>query len=137
MTIKSGVDAALIDQSLEHLDARPDLDSVMSVWEAADDHPLRALAIEDGLLRSYEERDPEISTNRQSYPRAYYYDQGVWTFRKQCVGERAGPAPWWWMGRRCLPIVRTWVTGRDVHTLQDAAIAAWWLSRGANADDDG
>jgi len=32
------------------------------------------------------------------------------------------------MGKRCLPIVRNWVTGRDIHTLLDVSIAEWWLA---------
>ncbi len=120
------IDGPLLDQCLETLENRSDLDSVMTVWEAADDHPLRALEIEDGLLRPYGgERD--VSTERQSYPPAYYYDQGVWAFRKECVQRRDGPNPWWWMGRRCHPIVRNWVTGRDIHTTLDLRIAEWWL----------
>ena len=121
------VDAALIDESLEILDRNADLDSVMSVWEAADDHPLRALEIVDDLVAPYGDPEREVSTERQSYPKAYYYDQGVWTFRKESVERREGPNPWWWMGRRCRPIVRSWVTGRDVHTPIDVEIAEWWL----------
>ncbi len=123
------VDGELIDRCLELLEERPDLDSVMTVWEAADDHPLRALEIDDGLLRPYGDPDRQVSTERQSYPPAYYYDQGVWAFRKQCAARRDGPNPWWWMGRRCHPLVRNWVTGRDVHTRLDLAVAEWWLSQ--------
>ncbi|MCI0575540.1 MAG: NTP transferase domain-containing protein, partial [Chloroflexi bacterium] len=36
------IDGELIDDSLQILEERPDLDSVMSVWEAADDHPFRS-----------------------------------------------------------------------------------------------
>ena len=124
------VDGELIDHCLGLLDERPELDSVMTVWEAADDHPLRALEIHHGLLRPYGDPDRQVSTERQSYPKAYYYDQGVWAFRKQCVARRDGPNPWWWMGRNCHPVVRTWVTGRDVHTRFDVAVAEWWLERG-------
>lgn len=123
------VDGALIDECLGLLAASPDLDSVMTVWEAADDHPLRALEIaDDGLLRPYGDPGREVSTERQSYPKAYYYDQGVWAFRKGCVARRDGPSPWWWMGKRCRPVVRNWVTGRDVHTRLDVSIAEWWLA---------
>jgi CMP-N-acetylneuraminic acid synthetase len=123
------VDSDLITESLDLLDERPDLDSVMSVWEAADDHPLRALEIRDGVLAPYGGGEREVSTNRQSYAKAYYYDQGVWTFRKECVQRRDGPNPWWWMGKRSHPIVRPWVTGRDVHTLFDVEAAEWWINR--------
>lgn len=122
------VDAELIDQCLAILDDDADLDSVMTVWEAADDHPLRALEIVDDLVRPYGDPARCVSTERQSYPKAYYYDQGVWAFRKACVERRDGPNPWWWMGRKCRPVVRPWVTGRDVHSKLDVQIAEAWLS---------
>lgn len=123
------VDAELIDTSLRMLADRPDLDSVMSVWEAADDHPFRALQIDGGLVYAFGDKGRQVSTERQSYPKAYYYDQGIWTFRKAAAQRRDGPNPWWWMGARCAPIVRPWVTGRDVHTLLDVALAEWWVQR--------
>jgi N-acylneuraminate cytidylyltransferase len=121
------LDGQLIDESLKILEERPDLDSCMSVWEAADDHPLRSMQIKDGLLRPYGDENRQVSTERQSYQKAYYYDQGVWTFRKECVQKREGPNPWWWMGKRSHPIVRNWVTGRDIHTHLDISMAEWWL----------
>lgn len=121
------VDGELIDYSLKILAERPDLDSCMSVWEAADDHPLRSMQIKEGLLRPYGDENRQVSTERQSYQKAYYYDQGVWTFRKECVQSKDGPNPWWWMGKRSYPIVRNWITGRDVHTHLDITIAEWWL----------
>jgi CMP-N-acetylneuraminic acid synthetase len=129
------IDGGLIDEALTILDNDRDLDSVMSVWEAADDHPLRSMEIVDGILHPYGGGERDVSTERQSYPKAYYYDQGVWVFRKECVQRRDGPNPWWWMGRRSHPIVRTWVTGRDVHTLFDAALAEWWLNGGREQED--
>jgi len=122
------IDGVVIDQALAMLEANPDLDSVMSVWEAADDHPFRALQIEDGLLYAFGDKGRQVSTERQSYPKAYYYDQGVWAFRKHCVHQRDGPNPWWWMGGKCHPIIRPWITGRDIHTLLDVAIAEWWVN---------
>jgi len=122
------VDGALLDEALRTLDERSEIDSVMSVWEAADDHPLRALEIHDGLLRPYGGVDRQVSTERQSYNKAYYYDQGVWAFRKECVQQQDGPNPWWWMGKTSMPIVRPWVTGRDVHTQLDIAVAEWWIA---------
>lgn len=122
------IDGEIIDEALAVLDERPDLDSVMTVWEAADDHPLRAMEIgEDGLLAPYGGAARDVSTERQSYPRAYYYDQGVWAFRKDCVQRRDGPNPWWWMGKRSLPIIRPWITGRDIHGMIDVAFADWWV----------
>lgn len=123
------IDGGIIDEALGMLESNDDLDSVMTVWEAADDHPLRALEIHDGVLRPYGGQERHVSTERQSYSRAYYYDQGVWAFRKECVHRQDGPNPWWWMGKRSAPIVRPWVTGRDVHTHFDVDIAEWWLQR--------
>ncbi len=122
------VDGPIIDEALQLLDARPDLDSCMTVWEAADDHPLRAMEInEEGILEPYGDKNRQVSTERQSYRKAYYYDQGIWAFRKYTVQSHDGPNPWWWMGRRSAPIIRTWATGRDVHTHFDMGIAEWWL----------
>lgn len=122
------IDGATIDAALEMLDDHPDLDSCMTVWEAADDHPLRAMEINaDGLLEPYGDKTRKVSTERQSYRKAYYYDQGVWAYRKYTVHSEDGPNPWWWMGKRSAPLIRPWVTGRDVHTHFDMGIAEWWL----------
>jgi CMP-N-acetylneuraminic acid synthetase len=124
------LDGGLLDRCLGLLDEDPTLDSVMTVWEAADDHPWRALEIDgNGLARPYGDPNRRVSTERQSYPKAYYYDQGVWAFRKGCVDRQDGPSPWWWMGKRCRPIVRNWVTGRDIHTELDLAFTETWLER--------
>lgn len=121
------IDGPIIDKCLGLLDERRDLDSVMTVWEAADDHPYRALAINgDGLIETFG-GERKVSTERQSYPKAYYYDQGVWAFRKGTVQRQDGPNPWWWMGKRVLPIVRPWVTGRDIHGLIDVFFSEQWV----------
>jgi CMP-N-acetylneuraminic acid synthetase len=122
------LDGELLDQALGMLDEQPDLDSVMSVWQAADDHPLRSLEIIDGILKPYGDPNRQASTERQSYPTAYYYDQGVWAFRKEGVQHRDGPSPWWWMGKRSAPIIRNWVTGRDIHTMLDVGFSEYWVS---------
>jgi N-acylneuraminate cytidylyltransferase len=120
------IDGELIDRGLQIVEERADLDSVITVWQAADDHPLRSPQIKDGLLQPHGDEDRQVSTERQSYPEAYYYDQGIWAFRKECVQRRDGPNPWWWMGKRCYAIVRNWVTGRDIHTMLDVSIAECW-----------
>ncbi|MDQ3297468.1 MAG: hypothetical protein M3619_12840 [Myxococcota bacterium] len=122
------IDGPIIDRALAILDERPDVDSVMTVWEAADDHPYRALQITgDGLVETFG-GPRQVSTERQSYPKAYYYDQGVWAFRKQTVQSHDGPNPWWWMGKRVVPIVRPWVTGRDIHGLIDVFFSEQWVA---------
>lgn len=121
------IDGEIIDQALGILDEREDLDSVMTVWEAADDHPYRALQINSaGLIETFG-GPRKVSTERQSYPKAYYYDQGVWAFRKRTVQTQDGPNPWWWMGKNVHPIVRPWVTGRDIHGLIDVFFSEQWV----------
>lgn len=120
------IDPQLFDDALTTLDNEPDIDGVMSVWEAADDHPLRAMQIENGRLHTYG-GPRDVSTERQSYPKAYYYDQGVWAFRKHTVKERSGPNPWWWMGRNVKPIVRPWITGRDINGPYDVPFHEWFV----------
>jgi N-acylneuraminate cytidylyltransferase len=118
------VERDLIEESIGMIDAG--CDSVCSVWQAQDDHPMRALAIKGKYLVS---TGGAARCNRQSYPAAYYYDQGVWTFRARCAFERKGPAPWVWLGQRCRPIVREWLTGRDIHGEMDIEAQEWWLMR--------
>jgi len=121
------IDGEIIDKALGILEERPELDSVMTVWEAADDHPYRALQINnDGLIETFG-GPRKVSTERQSYPKAYYYDQGVWAFRKRTVQTQDGPNPWWWMGKNVHPIVRPWVTGRDIHGLIDVFFSEQWV----------
>lgn len=127
------VNGKLIDLSIQILNQNLKFDSVMSVWEAGDDHPYRALKIgEAGFLESF--LNIEAGTSRQYYPQVYYYDQGVWTFRYHCVYQREGPNPWWWMGKRCFPIIRNWVTGRDFHSRLDLKISEFWLKN--NCSDE-
>ena len=121
-----------IDRTITSLINNPGADSAMTVWQAQDDHPYRAMSITpDGYLNTFGEKTTD-NTNRQSYPPVYFYDQGPWTVRMQVLlktleGERTGPACWWWMGKKCLPVLRPWVTGRDVHSMLDLAVAKAWL----------
>lgn len=119
-----------VSAAVELLQSRPDADSVMTVWRAADDHPMRALTLEGEFLVPYPDRERRAPTNRQEYPPVYYYDNGLWVVRKHCVFEKDGvPNPWSWMGKKCLPIVRDWVTGRDIHGPLDVAVSEWWVAR--------
>lgn len=116
----------LIDQGFQILESG-DADSCMSVWKAQDDHPYRAMRLND---RGYAEPflDIECESNRQSYPTVYFYDQGLWAFKKDCAYKQEGPSPWTWLGRRCKMIERLWVTGRDIHSWIDVSASAWYLN---------
>ena len=115
-----------IDKTIEILNNNKEADSCMTVWQAQDDHPYRAMTINtDGYLEGFLKLNT-TDTNRQSYPEVYFYDQGPWSVRYTSLmnskrGE-TGPACWWWMGNNCVPLVRNWVTGKDVHTQLDVDI---------------
>ena len=116
----------IIDRAWELLE-QDDCDSVVTVWQAQDDHPYRALKQnEDGYMESF--MHVECSSNRQSYPTTYFYDQGIWAFEKSCAIEQKGPVPWVWLGNKCRMIERPWVTGRDVHTWIDLSASLWYLN---------
>lgn len=126
------VDGAIIDEAIERTMADEHTDSAMTVWVAQDDHPYRALVVDDeGYLRPFLEQE-RPDTNRQSYPQVVFYDQGPWTVRYSSLLRSAetkeGPGPWWWMGRNSAAIERLWITGRDTHTEFDMAVAEWWLA---------
>ena len=120
-----------IDECIKTLKNNPNADSAMTVWKAQDDHPLRAMKIDkDGYLEGYS-KQRDTDTNRQSYPDIYYYDQGPWSVRYESLMTsshgKTGPACWWWMNDKCIPVIRNWVTGRDVHTWLDVEIARAWI----------
>ncbi|BET66019.1 hypothetical protein ASA1KI_09370 [Opitutales bacterium ASA1] len=120
------VTPGLIDRCFRMLE-RDDCDSVATVWKAQDDHPYRALKVnEAGYAESFLNR--AVSSNRQSYPEVFFYDQGIWGFRKQCALEQKGPSPWVWLGEKCRLVERPWVTGRDIHSWIDVSASAWYLT---------
>ncbi len=116
----------LIDAGFEELE-KEDCDSVLSAWKAQDDHPYRALKLnEEGYLESF--LNMQVGSNRQSYSTAYFYDQGIFGFHWECAFKQEGMPPWVWMGKRCKLIERIWITGRDIHTWIDVAASHWYLS---------
>lgn len=126
-------DSGLINQALVMLHDQPDIDSVMSVLDLADNHPIRALKLDHNEhLVSYDGY-AKVSTNRQDYPPAYLYDGGVWAFRRECVETEKGYSrigPWWWMGDKCAPIIRPWTPVRDIHNNVEIVVSEWWLEKG-------
>jgi len=121
-------DGRTIDACISALRARPEASGAMTVWTAADDHPLRALQEgPDGWLVPYGDPAP-VSSRRQDYPEVLYYDQGPWCFRPEWAERGGGPRPWSWVGPRVMPVRRPWVAGRDVHGPLDLWIADRWLS---------
>lgn len=121
-----------IDNTVSILQRNLHATSCMTVWQAQDDHPFRAMKIDaNGYLKSFH-NDNDVDTNRQSYPDVYFYDQGPWAVRYSVLFETqrgvTGPACWWWMGDKCIPVIRNWVTGRDIHTQLDVEVSKLWLN---------
>lgn len=120
-----------IDACISAINNNMEADSAMTVWQAQDDHPFRAMKIgEDGFLHGFLDVNG-VDTNRQSYPEIYFYDQGPWSVRYSSMMKsergKTGPACWWWMGNNCIPVKRNWVTGKDVHGQLDIEIAKAWI----------
>lgn len=125
------VSGEIIDVSVRKVQEAKHIDSSMTIWLAQDDHPYRAMKINDeGYLEGFLKLE-SIDTNRQSYPEIWFYDQGPWTVRyetiKRCEKTKDGPGAWWWMGKNCVPIKRLWITGRDFHSWLDLQMADWWI----------
>ena len=118
----------VIDKCFRMLDdPENDCDSVTTVWRAQDDHPYRALKVNQaGYIESF--LDMKCGSNRQSYPPVFFYDQGIWAFKKECALELKGPTPWTWLGQKCRMVERPWVTGRDIHSWIDVSASVWYLS---------
>ena len=119
------IDGEIIDEVLKKLIESDDASGAMTVWEAADDHPLRALKVsKNGHLEEYSKR--VVSTDRHSYDQAYFFDCGVWAVKSQFLRANQGPSPWFWMGPKVLPIERLWITGRDINGPFDVPFHENW-----------
>jgi len=120
------VDGELIDLTIEAVQST-EADSAMTVWRAEDDHPERAMKLnKDGHLTHYDGEYTAENTNRQNYEDVYFYDNGPWALKPECVEDRTGPGAWWWMGKKCVPVEREWVTGRDIHDHFDVAFQEFY-----------
>ena len=129
------VTPGLIDKSFSILESG-EWDSCLSVWKAQDDHPYRALKVDsDGCVQSFLNID--CTSNRQSYPTVFFYDQGIWAFKRDCAFRQEGPIPWVWLGKKCTYVERPWVTGRDIHSWIDLSASAWYLSAIQALDHEG
>ena len=99
----------------------------MTVWEAADDHPLRALQIVDGKLGHV--RRPARGLDRAAeLPEGVLLRSGrVGVPQADACSAATGPNPWWWMGKNVKPIIRPWITGRDINGPYDVPFHEWFV----------
>jgi CMP-2-keto-3-deoxyoctulosonic acid synthetase len=115
------ISSYLIEKSLEVLDKRKDAKSVMTVWKSRHDHPRYALALNDNkFLKHFLEKEPQEEI--------YFFDGTVCAIRKEIINDDCFKDESWWANLPdCLPLVRPWPTGRDVHDSYDLGLARWWL----------
>lgn len=111
----------LIERSLEVLEKRKDSQSVITVWKSRHDHPCCALCLEDNkFVKPFLERDAKEEI--------YFHDGSVCVIRKEIIDNACFQDERWWMKLpNCLPLVRPWPTGRDVHDSYALGLARWWL----------
>ncbi len=111
----------LIERSLEALQKRKDIQSVISVWKSWHDHPRYALCLRDNkFVNPFLEKDTKEDI--------YFYDGSVCVIRKEIITHPCFQDEKWWMRLpHTLSLVRAWPTGRDVHDSYALGLARWWL----------
>ncbi len=128
------VTSALIDEGVDVLREREDLDSAVSVSRYNMWSPLRARAIgDDGLLRPFVPfevfGDPStLNCDRDSQGDVWFADMGVSVVRPRClenIGD--GLLPQKWMGQRIFPLQQ--VAGLDVDYDWQLPLAEEWIRR--------
>jgi CMP-N,N'-diacetyllegionaminic acid synthase len=118
----------LIDQCVRLLMDNPELDSVVTVDERNEFHPLRAKKMtEGGLMEPFLEVEENVSTNRQDLEPCYFLDHTFWALRvSSCFGAYTkGQQPWDFMGDRILGVPNKGAI--DIHTVEDLAYTEAWL----------
>ena len=130
--------SGLIDQCVQLLMDNPELDSVVTVDERNEYHPIRAKKMnEDGLLEPFMDIKGKISTNRQDLEPCYFLDHTFWVLRvSTCFGKyMQGQQPWDFMGNRILGVPNKGAI--DIHTVEDIAYTEAWLKEaGWSAEKD-
>ena len=111
----------LIEKSLEVLEKRREAKSVITVWKARHDHPSGALGLKDGkFIRPFLDEAVEKEV--------YFHDGSVCVIRAEVIRDGCfWDRRWWLKLPDCVPLIRPWTTGRDVHNTVDLSLAGWWL----------
>ncbi|MHA6267703.1 hypothetical protein [uncultured Aliiroseovarius sp.] len=120
----------LVDHCIQQLIDNPELDSVVTVEERNEYHPLRTKkAGPDGNLVPFLETEGPISTNRQDLEPALFIDHTFWVLRvSSCFGPEAqGQQPWDFMGQRIKGVPNS--GSIDIHTHEDIAYTEAWLRK--------
>lgn len=118
----------LIDKCVQLLLDHPELDSVVTIDERNEYHPLRAKKMgKDGLLEPFLKTEGKVSTNRQELENCYFLDHSLWALRvSTCFGKHTdGQQPWDFMGNRILGVPNK--GAMDIHTSEDISYTEAWL----------
>jgi hypothetical protein len=136
------VSSQLIDEGIEALRARPELDSAVSVSAYNMWSPLRSRRVgSDGLLHPFVPFEAignpsALNCDRDSQGDVYFADMGVSVVRPRCLENLGqGLLPQRWMGQRIFPL-RQW-GGLDVDFEWQIPQAEFWLkAHGIHEDEE-
>ena len=122
--------AGMIDKCVNILTKNKEIDSVVTIDERNEYHPLRAKKLGDnGFLEPFisSNSDEKISTNRQDLEPCYFLDHSIWALRvKNCfIHNEGGQPPWDFMGKKILGIPQKGAI--DIHSIEDISYTEKWL----------
>jgi len=126
----------LIDRCVQILLDNPELDSVVTIDERNEYHPLRAKRRDAaGMLEPFIATTSKVSTNRQDLEPCYFLDHTFWALRvKSCFGKTAeGQPPWDFMGRNIYGLPNRGAI--DIHSVEDMAYTEAWLRQQGWTED--
>ncbi len=114
------VSSHLIEKSVDILEKREKVKSVITVWRARHDSPGCALVMKNTFLEPFLKKD--IKQN------AYFHDGSVCAIRSGIIEDECFKQERWWTGLpNCVPLIRPWPTGRDIHDTYGLSLARWWV----------
>ena len=122
------VSPELINQGLDMLRSRQDLDSAITVSKMNMYNPSRARQLDDKGLLQPMARFPLATCDRDSLGDTYFADFGACVVRPTCLEKLDGLPPQSWMGNRIYPLVQDW-PGFDMDYAWQLPQVEQWLHR--------
>lgn len=114
------VSSYLIEKSIDILERRREVKSVITVWKARHDSPRCALTMKNTFLEPFLEKDVKENI--------YFHDGSVCAIRSEIVQDKCFKQERWWAELpNCVPLIRPWPTGRDIHDSYSLSLARWWV----------
>ena len=116
----SMVSPYLIEKSIDILERRKEVKSVITVWKAKHDSPRYVLTMKNKFLEPFLGKDTKEET--------YFHDGSVIALRSEVIENNCFQDKRWWTKLpNCIPLIRPWPTGRDIHDSYGLSLARWWL----------